>query len=111
VSLAVEAAVFVLQESLMDFNSPPSVRRTKGEKKLPIYFSLLVYDTVWCSSGQQNFERIKHLCFQAEVNYENAITMMIFILSNITPCNIFEFNRRFGGTCRLHLQGRKIIQE
>jgi hypothetical protein len=24
---------------------------------------------------------------------------------NMTPCSPLSFNRRFGGTCRLHLQG------
>jgi hypothetical protein len=28
----------------------------------------------------------------------------------ITPCSPLKINRRFGGTCRLHLQGRRIIQ-
>jgi hypothetical protein len=27
---------------------------------------------------------------------------------DVTPCRSCEFNRRFGGTYRLHLQGRKI---
>jgi hypothetical protein len=29
---------------------------------------------------------------------------------NITPCSLLKVNRRFGGTCRLHLQGRRISQ-
>jgi hypothetical protein len=29
---------------------------------------------------------------------------------DITPCSPLKFNRRFGRTCRLHLQGRKISQ-
>jgi hypothetical protein len=32
------------------------------------------------------------------------------IFWNITPCNTLSVNRRFGGTCRLHLQGGKISQ-
>jgi hypothetical protein len=27
---------------------------------------------------------------------------------DVAPCSSCESNRRFGGTCRLHLQGRKI---
>jgi hypothetical protein len=29
----------------------------------------------------------------------------------ITPCRPLRVNRRFGGTCRLHIQGRRISQE
>jgi hypothetical protein len=32
------------------------------------------------------------------------------IFWDITPCNPLKVNRRFGGTCRLHLQGRRISQ-
>jgi hypothetical protein len=32
------------------------------------------------------------------------------IFSEITPCSPLKVNRRFGGTYRLHLQGRKISQ-
>jgi hypothetical protein len=31
------------------------------------------------------------------------------IFWGITPCNPLKVNRRFGLTCRLHLQGRRII--
>jgi hypothetical protein len=30
------------------------------------------------------------------------------IIWDITPCSPLKVNRRFGGTCRLHLQGRII---
>jgi hypothetical protein len=29
------------------------------------------------------------------------------IFWDVTPCSLLSFNRRFGGTYRLHLQGRK----
>jgi hypothetical protein len=32
------------------------------------------------------------------------------IFWEITPCSPLKINRRFGGTCRLHFHGRKIIQ-
>jgi hypothetical protein len=32
------------------------------------------------------------------------------IFWDITPCSPFNVNRRFGGTCRLHLQGPRISQ-
>jgi hypothetical protein len=33
------------------------------------------------------------------------------IFWDITPCSPLKVNRRFGGTCRLHLQGRRISKE
>jgi hypothetical protein len=33
------------------------------------------------------------------------------IFRDITPCSPLKVNRRFGGTCRLHLHGRRINQE
>jgi hypothetical protein len=32
-----------------------------------------------------------------------------FIFWGATPCSTSKVNRRFGGTCRLHLQGRKVF--
>jgi hypothetical protein len=37
-----------------------------------------------------------------------AVTMKNAVLWDLAPCRSCELNRRFGGTCRLHLQGRKI---
>jgi hypothetical protein len=34
----------------------------------------------------------------------------VVIFWDITPCSPLKVNRRFGGTCRLHLQGRIISQ-
>jgi hypothetical protein len=36
--------------------------------------------------------------------------MMIYIFWDKTPCSPLKVNRRFGGTCCLHLQGRRISQ-
>jgi hypothetical protein len=33
-----------------------------------------------------------------------------FTFWDITPCSPSKVNRRFGGTCRLHLQGQRISQ-
>jgi hypothetical protein len=35
-----------------------------------------------------------------------AVVMKSSIFWDITPCNPLRINRRFGGTCRLHIQGR-----
>jgi hypothetical protein len=39
-----------------------------------------------------------------------AVVMKSTIFWDITPCSPLKFNRRFGGTYRLHLQGRRISQ-
>jgi hypothetical protein len=39
-----------------------------------------------------------------------AVVMKSKIFWDITPCSPLKFNRHFGGTCRLHLQGRRISQ-
>jgi hypothetical protein len=36
--------------------------------------------------------------------------MKSYILGDITPCSPLKVNRRFRGTCRLHLQSRRISQ-
>jgi dolichol kinase len=37
-----------------------------------------------------------------------AVVMKSAIFWDITPCSPLKVNRRFGGTCLLHLQGRRI---
>jgi hypothetical protein len=37
-----------------------------------------------------------------------AVVMKSTIFWDITPCSPLEVNRRFGGTYRFHLQGRRI---
>jgi hypothetical protein len=36
-----------------------------------------------------------------------AVVMNSIIFCDMTPCSPLSFNRRFGGTYRLHLQGRR----
>jgi hypothetical protein len=36
------------------------------------------------------------------------VFMKSSIIWDITQCKPLKLNRRFGGTCRIHLQGRKI---
>jgi hypothetical protein len=38
-----------------------------------------------------------------------AVVMKSIIFWDMTPCSPLSCNRRFGGTYRLHLQGRRII--
>jgi hypothetical protein len=39
-----------------------------------------------------------------------AVVMKSTVFWGITLCNPLKANRRFGGTCRLHIQGRRISQ-
>jgi hypothetical protein len=45
----------------------------------------------------------KHLAFAG------AAVMKSIIFWDITPFSLMKVNRRFGGTCILHLPGRRII--
>jgi hypothetical protein len=40
-------------------------------------------------------------------NFSLDVAMKIIIICDITPCSLLSFNRRFGGTYCLHLQGRR----
>jgi hypothetical protein len=48
-----------------------------------------------------------------DVDFEvlTALVMNSSILWNMTVRSPLRIDRRFGGTCRLHLQGRRISQE
>jgi hypothetical protein len=34
-----------------------------------------------------------------------------FVFWDVAPCTPLEVNQRFGGTYRLHIQGRKVIKK
>jgi hypothetical protein len=61
-----------------------------------------------CTSTHTNREKrqTKHL-----VGFEvfRAVVMKSIIFWDMTPCSPLSFTRRFGGTYRLHLQGRRIV--
>jgi hypothetical protein len=40
-----------------------------------------------------------------------AVVMKSIIFWDMTPCSPLSCTRRFGGTYRLHLQGRRIVQQ
>jgi hypothetical protein len=40
-----------------------------------------------------------------------AVVMKSSVLWDIRPCSPLKVNRYFGGTCRFHLQSRRISQE
>jgi hypothetical protein len=39
--------------------------------------------------------------------YQRFIAMKSMVFWGMTPCSPLSFNRRFGGTYRLHIQGRR----
>jgi hypothetical protein len=45
-----------------------------------------------------------------QLQYQTVMTMNSSVLLNITPFSPLKINRRFGGTCLLHLHGRTINQ-
>jgi hypothetical protein len=48
-----------------------------------------------------------------QVKYYQIIYCVLYwrvVFGNITSCSPLKVNRRFGGTCRLHLQDRRIIR-
>jgi hypothetical protein len=48
--------------------------------------------------------------FKLGFEFLTAMLMKIYIFCNITPCRQLRVDRRFGGTCRLHLQNQRINQ-
>jgi hypothetical protein len=45
--------------------------------------------------------------FTVRFEVSTAVTMMIIIFWEMTPCGSYK-NRRFGGSYRLHLQGARV---
>jgi hypothetical protein len=95
-----------------------------------IFINLSLYERVNCKSGCrcymlviQNLQlhasskhqwqiihyhsnvKLKLNCVRFEVS--TAVTMMIIIFWEMTPCGSSK-NRRFGGSYRLHLQGERV---
>jgi hypothetical protein len=81
--------------------------------KCPLYFYTDYKPNNW--SGNRNFHSTAFLgkVRKEDINIEvlSAVTMKKFIFWNITPLTKVNVSRRFGGTHRLHLQGRKASQE
>jgi hypothetical protein len=58
-------------------------------------------------------DKLLKLIFVTKLHYVGfevlaAVVMKTTIFCDITPCSPLEYNRRFKGTYRLHLQGRRI---
>jgi hypothetical protein len=51
------------------------------------------------------------LCFSCVgLEFLTPVVIKSSVFWDMTPCSPLKTNRRFGGTCRLHLQGRRIQQ-
>jgi hypothetical protein len=63
-------------------------------------------------SGQSTHGRTSDPTWKHCVGFEvlTPVVMESSIFCDITPCNPLKVNRRFRGTCRLHLQYRRISQ-
>jgi hypothetical protein len=61
-------------------------------------------------SSNKNEVGIKHVKLAA-LEVLTAVVMKTSTFWDITPCNPLKVNRRFGETCHVHLQGRRISQE
>jgi hypothetical protein len=53
---------------------------------------------------------ISYICEHVRFDVFTAVTMKSAVFLDVAPCR-YCVNRRFGGTYRLHLQGRKIHQQ
>jgi hypothetical protein len=48
--------------------------------------------------------------FRTRSLYVGLAVMKSSVFRDITPCSLLEVNRRVEGTCRLHIQGRRLSQ-
>jgi hypothetical protein len=80
----------------------------------PMYFKFLISSEI-----KTKGDRIRNEIFQEQVEIQylltdvgfevlTAVIMKSTIFCDITLCSPLNDNQRFGGTYRLHLQGRRI---
>jgi hypothetical protein len=54
---------------------------------------------------------VKCECYCEGFDVFIAVVLKSIFFWDMTPCSALSGTRRFGGTYRLHLQGRRIIQQ
>jgi hypothetical protein len=77
-----------------------------------------VSGSVACVSGDRRAKainsvspiNIREICVQVGFEALRAVAMKSSIFYHVTPRSALKVDRRFGGTCDLHLHGRKISQ-
>jgi hypothetical protein len=65
-----------------------------------------IYQSVQCHIPEDNTLSSVSMV----INVQLDIRLRSSVFWDITPCSPLKVNQNFGGTCRLHLQGRKISQ-
>jgi hypothetical protein len=70
-------------------------------------YHILTY-TKFHTKVQEAFATIMILCYFIGFEVFTVVTMKNIVFWDVGPCRSCKINRRFGGTYRLHLQGRKI---
>jgi hypothetical protein len=83
--------------------------------KVPYYFvqdpkPLIQYcDGPWAGllKYQGSIPNGGKIFFYVGFEVSTAVVMKSIIFWDMTPCSLLSCNRRFGGTYRLHLQGRR----
>jgi hypothetical protein len=65
-----------------------------------------IYFTIMLTSFKLQLRSVNSVRFEILT----AVVIKSSIFWDISSCSLLKVNRRFGGTCRLHLQGRRISQ-
>jgi hypothetical protein len=75
--------------------------------------STLSHFAVGLRSGKMlQWTNVRGFCFLYVVGFEvfTVVTVKNAVFWDVAPCRSCEMNRHFGGTYRLHLEGRKILE-
>jgi hypothetical protein len=70
-------------------------------------FSFLDCDVSYDCTKDLDSELLKYIGFDVFT----VVVMKSIIFWEMMPCSPLSCNRRFGGTYRLHFQGRRIVQQ
>jgi hypothetical protein len=62
---------------------------------------------IFCSDIATDLYKVQYKCSNVGFEVLTAVFMKSIIFWDMTPCSPLSANRRFGGTYRLHLQGRR----
>jgi hypothetical protein len=79
-------------------------RRNNGSHVCKVFMERIVSD-IGCWTEHASLARQSYFVVGFEVL--TAVIMKTTIFCDRTPCSPLKVNQRFGGTCRLHLQGRR----
>jgi hypothetical protein len=60
--------------------------------------------------AEHNVRFMRRACTSVGFEVLTAVVMKHSVISDITPCSLFEVNRHFGGTYHLRIHGVRISQ-